>query len=408
MNNNKKKNCLHLMKGHKEAVGSIIFSNQGLLASLGLHDSTLQVYDVRTGQVLVKHNLKSSGIRACFTEDGSSVVTCGKGHFKSWSISHKAGSPSPYLNEKPVSLPKDFRSSSFVSVKSAVTTSSSTAPPSSGGVYALTSDGTLLLMRATGRSLSHHVSLQVSKAFDLAVSEGLVAAACEAGLVRVFASKTLQYQTSLPRPSAYSAADEEAYPDAVSVSFSPSDGRSLAVAYSDHSIIVYNVANCKKVSHVRVLSSHAGGIFAIKSSLDLLATASSDGSIKIWKSQGLVGPQHAHSLRGPRSQQRSTHNRPAAIKTQPLVKKGAIGQVCWTRDPSVRGDIQKKEREVSGIATGVCCLDISSDGSLLAAGDERGNIQVFDLRSMTLIITRDQVHDGRVQSISLSSDKVNT
>ena len=135
---------------------------------------------MRTGQALIKHNLQSSGpsLRACFTEDGSSVVTCGKKHLKVWSISSNLGSGGVALNEKPVSLTKDFRSSTFVCVKSAVSSpSSSAAPPSSGGVYLLTADGTLLLMRATGRSLSPHVSLHVSRAFDLAVSEALVAAA---------------------------------------------------------------------------------------------------------------------------------------------------------------------------------------------------------------------------------------
>ena len=344
---------------------------------------------MRSGQAIINHNLGLSRLRACFTEDGSSVITCGKGHFKSWSISHNRLAAT--LTEKPVSLAKDFRSSVFVAVKSAISSFSSTAPPASGGVYALTSDGKLLLMRATGRSLSHHVNLQVSQAFDLDVSENLVAVACEAGLVRVFTSKTLQYQTSLPRPPPI---DEDTYPDAVGVAFSPSDGNKLAAAYSDRTITVFDVSNSKKASRIRTLSSHSGGIFSLKSHRDLMATASADGSIRLWR-----GSHQSYTLRDVAIPQFSS--RPATIKAQ--VAKGAIGQVNWKRG-GVKEAVKKEQPRMQE-SNAVCCLDISSDGLLLVAGDERGRIQVFDLASKKLLISRDQVHDGRIQAISISPNK---
>jgi hypothetical protein len=42
---------------------------------------------------------------------------------------------------------------------------------------------------------------QVHAAYGLAVSSSLVACACSAGVVRMFATRTLQFKCNLPRPS---------------------------------------------------------------------------------------------------------------------------------------------------------------------------------------------------------------
>ena len=388
------------------AVSSIFFSSQGLLASLGTNDSMLQVYELRTGQILMKHNLQSLGVKGCFTEDGNSIITSGKsGHFKVWSISQQKGSSSLTLNPKPVSLAKDFRSSSFVAVKSAVScsTTSASAPPSSGGIYALTSDGNLILMRATGRSVSHHVSLHVSRAFDLSVSPSLVACACESGLVRIFNTK-LQYQTNLPRPSPL-VNDSESYPDAVSLSFSPSSSQGtsiLTVAYSDREIFVYDVGNMNKVARLRVFSSHTNGIFAIKSlphgADHMLVTSSADGSIKLWNNSYQAQTLRASSV--------ASHDDRISLKPQEQGQKGAIGRVNWSRG-GVKEDLNaKKKEDHQASSCSIYCMDVSSDGLLIAAGDERGNIQVINLKTMKPVVNRDQVHDGPIQTITFSPNKV--
>lgn len=46
------------------------------------------------------------------------------------------------------------------------------------------------------------VPLQVKQAHALAVSSSLVACACSAGVVRVFATRTLAFKCNLPRPAA--------------------------------------------------------------------------------------------------------------------------------------------------------------------------------------------------------------
>ena len=52
-----------------------------------------------------------------------------------------------------------------------------------------------------------------------------------------------------------------------------------------------------------------------------------------------------------------------------------------------------------GIA--VRCLQLSPDGRQLAAGDQSGNLRVFDLKEMRLVALR-EAHDSEVLALSFS------
>lgn len=172
-----------------------------------------------------------------------------------------AGPAQLTLTPRPVGL-KDYKSADFVDVSAAPTPAGQ--PSGAGGIYALTRTGFLLLMRAAGRTLDKSVDLQVRCAFKLATSSTMVACACAQGTVRIFATKTLAFRCSLPRPLAHvtGAAAVEATggegggvghagtapPDAVGVSFdSSSTPQSTYVVYADHSIITWDVRDPSKV-----------------------------------------------------------------------------------------------------------------------------------------------------------------
>lgn len=54
-----------------------------LLASTGMSsDGQVCVWDWHSGSLLGKQHTRALGVTACFTEDGSCVVTAGKEHFK--------------------------------------------------------------------------------------------------------------------------------------------------------------------------------------------------------------------------------------------------------------------------------------------------------------------------------------
>ncbi len=163
------------------------------------------MWDWRTGTLLAKQPLHAECSGLCFTEDGGSIVTTGKEHFKVWGITQQqlqrgargGGSGALALAPKQACL-KEFKSCTFVDAKPAV--SASQVAASAAGVYALTSSGVLVLMRPAGKTIDKSVNLQVPSAFALAVAPGVVACACAGAVVRVFAAKTLAFKLNVPRP----------------------------------------------------------------------------------------------------------------------------------------------------------------------------------------------------------------
>ncbi|KAL6755136.1 hypothetical protein V8C86DRAFT_2437065 [Haematococcus lacustris] len=242
------------------------------------------------------------------------------------------------LAPKPIRL-GDLRASNFVDVRSApggpsgpASTAPSSGPTSAhanpaGSVYALTSTGTLLLLRGTCRVVDKTVNLQVPAAYALAVSTCLVACGCAGGVVRLFATRTLQFKSSLPRPSPTLSAVHRTnmpahggggsssatpdtlsatganqgsgargkagmaggprwmaspsspgmhgspglsllaggqqggmFPDALALAFD-SAGEQLAVAYSDRSLLIWDVRSPVKAACIRCLMSHSAAIW---------------------------------------------------------------------------------------------------------------------------------------------------
>lgn len=197
-----------------------------------------------------------------------------------WALSPPTGrGTTATLTPRPVNL-KEYRTSSFVAVAAVPAEAACPGQPQQPVLlYALTQPGVLLTLRPNARALDKSVSLQVPAAFALAVSPGLVACACAAGVVRLFATRTLAFRGNLPRPSARvaqggaqeagdtvgpaaaangaragrpaaggpgTASAATLFPDAVACSFD-SSGERLAVCYSDRSIIVWDVRNPSKV-----------------------------------------------------------------------------------------------------------------------------------------------------------------
>lgn len=204
------------------------------------------------------------------------------------------------LAPRPINL-KEYKSAAFVGVRSAppappaaFSSGGSSSASSNGGVYALTTSGVLVLMRPGNRAIEKSVNLQVKAAFGLAVSQGLVACCCAAGVVRLFATRTLAFKTNLPRPSPTLAAAQrtgaspmaaglhestvgsllkitspgqgvgagegspgalaaaqagDIFPDALQAAFDGS-GEQLAVLYSGGAMIVYDVRNLSKVGGI--------------------------------------------------------------------------------------------------------------------------------------------------------------
>ncbi|GIL68031.1 hypothetical protein Vafri_21318 [Volvox africanus] len=494
--------CLQSLKGHKHGIGSISFSQDGrLLVSTGeSYDGQLCVWDWQAGVLLARQHTQAEVQRACFAEElaagasGFTITTVGKaGHFKVWSLTlpsgrnrdgHLAAAGQASLTPRPASL-KEYRTSNFVGVAAAPADGSS----SQALLYALTQSGVLLTLRPATRTIDKSLSLQVPAAFALAVSSGLIACACAAGVVRLFAARTLAFRGNLPRPSTTPSSRRSTgggghpdgaggggrsssggggmvscpggpgadpmtsngalFPDAVGCAFD-STGERLTVAYADRSLMVWDVRNPARVTRMRSVLSHGGivwsaalippwqaalmdgpwGAAAAPTLSDgvppgdsfapssVLCTCGTDGTVRLWNvclnnSASPGAPASAAAAaKVTRTLRAIIHAVPPAASEVAGASNAASGAAPGNRRyapdaplpvPGYTGGT------TSGGAAGAAavkpvalrCLRVSPCGRHLATGDTRGNLRVFSLTTLQLLMLK-EAHDAEILSLDYS------
>ncbi|KAJ9523592.1 hypothetical protein QJQ45_007333 [Haematococcus lacustris] len=500
--------------------------NEGrLLATTGAHyDAQLCLWDWQNGTLLAKVSAQVWGVNGPVSVRTKQLVIT-------------PGSVS--LAPKPIRL-GDLRASNFVDVRSAPGGPSgpaSTAPGSgptsthansAGSVYALTSTGTLLLLRGTCRVVDKTVNLQVPAAYALAVSTCLVACGCAGGVVRLFATRTLQFKSSLPRPSPTLSAVHRTnmpahggggsssatpdtlsatganqgsgargkagmaggprwmaspsspgmhgspglsllaggqqggmFPDALALAFD-SAGEQLAVAYSDRSLLIWDVRSPVKAACIRCLMSHSAAIWdaallpaasavlmglvpppqapapqrlssntdlADRGSAETLATSSAlvtcaaDGTIRLWSLQhagsattnGLKGTGAAHiaveapgvSSEAVRADEEPVNYAKLARTLRGVMYAGQPDSTAWLLDPDPASSTPKSSsgQQQQAAAPGKLCAPESplpGHGSAvaMAAGEQAVQLRCLRLsRDATHLATGDVQGNVRVYDL---------
>ncbi|GFH16154.1 uncharacterized protein HaLaN_12523 [Haematococcus lacustris] len=383
----------------------------------------------------------------------------------------------------------------------------STHANSAGSVYALTSTGTLLLLRGTCRVVDKTVNLQVPAAYALAVSTCLVACGCAGGVVRLFATRTLQFKSSLPRPSPTLSAVHRTnmpahggggsssatpdtlsatganqgsgargkagmaggprwmaspsspgmhgspglsllaggqqggmFPDALALAFD-SAGEQLAVAYSDRSLLIWDVRSPVKAACIRCLMSHSAAIWdaallpaasavlmglvpppqapapqrlssntdlADRGSAETLATSSAlvtcaaDGTIRLWSLQH-AGSATTNGLKGTGAAHIAVEA-PGVSSEAVRADEEPVNYAKLAR--TLRGVMYAGHGSAVAMAAGeqavqLRCLRLSRDATHLATGDVQGNVRVYDLHTRVLVAFK-EAHESAILALDYS------
>ncbi|KAG5189397.1 hypothetical protein JKP88DRAFT_353103 [Tribonema minus] len=349
-----------LKGGHKYGVACLAFSPQGnALVSVGFkYDRMLQVWDLstaadagppaspvdleaeqRSAPKRVACSRLSQRVRAVdFSDDGQFFVTAGDaGHVVFWHMDGAAGATQsdadteehavdgvPCIQGTPASIEEDLRDSTFMDV------ACDRGGEGEGGaaaglstVFCVTSKGILCTFSRT-HVMEQWVTLESATAYGVSVQDGMLAAACCNGVIRLFkfnstssnstssegdACSKLQYVATLPKPpplghanvaslqcgaDGAAAAAEHCYAATLGVRMSPSgtkvvaiyadrrmgpsgtkvvaiyadrrmspSGTKVVTIYADRSFFIWDITDTAKVGKYRSFLNHSACIWDV-------------------------------------------------------------------------------------------------------------------------------------------------
>lgn len=142
-------------------------------------------------------------------------------------------------------------------------------------VFVLASDGHIYVFDKQ-RKLLKWMNIKVPRAFSCSAQEGRLYCACSDGIIRIFATDTLQHLLSLSKPPPLGSTNLLAgngrikinqskttkFADVVSCAIDNVNNRAVAL-YSDRMMFVWDVAELKSVTVLRSMYSHSGPIHDI-------------------------------------------------------------------------------------------------------------------------------------------------
>ncbi|KAH8555589.1 WD40-repeat-containing domain protein [Umbelopsis sp. PMI_123] len=399
--NVKQETLVCVLKGHKFGIVSVAFSSDMRhLASVGFqHDGYLNVWNWRKGT-------KVASNRSNFQSAETQVLDGRSG------------------------LLGSLRNNNFVDA--------AYDPENPGTAYLLSETG-LLCMFKEERILDKWVDLQVKIAFSIDVSNRYIICACDNGIVRLFEPGTLRYCGMLPRPhplgidlSSFvtvqqleSIRDTAVYPDTLAIKFDATSNKVTCI-YSDRSLIIWDVKHLQRIAMYRSFISHSECVWGTErfphpaaisehtnrrqhiteyesltnSTLPpyTFASHSADGTVRFWNIDSGLPTSDLTMSPGtfPSTEADVQISMRRNIFSKELIK------MLYLDPEAAEFARNNKDIEIAELPDhGIRALKISSDGSLLATGDRKGNLRVHrisDWQEVTYL----EAHDSEILTIDFS------
>lgn len=438
-----------MLKGHKNGIGALAFSNNGrYLVSVGFKpDKQLLIWNWREEKVLSTQKLVNKVHSIDFQEDDEYFVTAGDRHLKWWYLHEVIEGESVSVEGKPASIMEEHRTSVFVDIVCGKL-------QFDGNVYCTTASG-LLCMFNSERSVSKWVQLESNASFCLQLfiaqgAAGLLTVGCASGTIRGFSPNGLEYIATLPVPPPMKLPSNDHEGSVIAACFSLtiayppsafgedssrySDQSSLSVprlfaTYADRTMILWDINDIFDCKIVRETRCHHSCIWDVKFlphpkgisfPTNTFATCSADNSVRFWnvdavrrskkRTSSAAGSGEQHllgtiELEDPNAGQHSNHN-VLHCDGPSLIASTATGLSVTNAKAVVDfnyadglPDFELPDRPQSSYFPRT--LSFHPLGTQLACGDKSGKLQIYDAQSMQVVYSV-QAHSAEILSVAFS------
>lgn len=291
-------------------------------------------------------------------------------------------------------------------------------------VYCVTSNGVLCTFD-TFRMMEKWVSLETEKGYALSVTDEYVGVACSNGVVRLFHPGTLQYISTLPMPPALGCANEldlETHEDSVSATGKrfPNacciqvSNTKVVIAYSDRSVLVFDIRDPYNVGLCRSYLFHSGCIWDVQVAgtcssnipANSFVTCSADNTVRVWnltlnRSKGKAdnGRPDEDEMNAAKWKNPYCNDLLRIIYADPVenFQRKNVEVLGGTCSQELDNEIPAKADAKAGIRT----IAIDFTGSSIACGNKVGMVSVYDVESKK-IVSEQLAHESEVLCLSYS------
>jgi len=217
--------------------------------------------------------LSKPALQVVISPDQDYFVTGGFQHLKFWYLNETTGLPDTRKpNEKSPPIIQ-AHSPDLTKVKVPIFVGLAIEGPR---IFALTTEGCIYVFDKQ-RKLLKWMNIKVPRAFSCSAQDGRLYCACSDGVIRIFATETLQHLLSLSKPPPLGSTNLQAghprikiqqnkankFADVVACAVDQLNNRAVAL-YSDRMMFVWDVAELKSVTVLRSMYSHSGPIHDIE------------------------------------------------------------------------------------------------------------------------------------------------